>query len=180
MRIWFTEYNIVDTTNAVFRTWIHGIFAAKMTLTFLEEERTELTCFYDMIGKSGYEVIASNQQFAPTAAGWSMRLLGDTLKGMTSARAMNFGVNSTSYGGNSTPLQGWIFTDGKRNGAFIVNSSAGSFTLNESPVFAQSMHYQQLASDPFTLITGSDSLTIKSGTFGNQLSLPAFSLTQLH
>jgi hypothetical protein len=151
-----------------------------MALTFLEEERTELTCFYDMIGKSGYEVIASNQQFAPTAAGWSMRLLGDTVKGMTSARAIDFGVNSTSYGGNSTPLQGWIFTDGKRNGAFIVNSSASSFTLNESPVFAQGMHYQQLTSDPFKLITGSDSLTINSGTFGNQLSLPAFSLTQLN
>jgi hypothetical protein len=180
MKVWFTEYNIVDTTNAVFRTWIHGIFAAKMSLTFLEEERTELACFYDMIGKSGYEVIASNKQFAPTAAGWSMRLLGDTMKGMTSARAMGFGVNSTSYGGISSPLQGWIFTDGKRNQAFIVNSSASSFTLNVNPVFTQDMHFQQLTSDPFKLITGSDSLTINSGTFGNQLPLPAFSLTQLN
>jgi hypothetical protein len=180
MKVWFTEYNIVDPTNAVFHTWIHGIFAAKMSLTFLEEERSELVCFYDMIGKSGYEVISSNQQFAPTAAGWSMRLLGDTMRDMTSARAMDFGVNSTSNSGiSSPPLQGWIFTDGKRKQAYIVNSSANSFTWNVDSLFGQGTHFQQLSSDPFKRITGSSSLTINSGTLRNQLSLPAFSLTQL-
>jgi len=180
MKVWFTEYNIVDPTNAVFHTWLHGIFAAKMSLTFLEEERSELACFYDMIGKSGYEVISSNQQFAPTAAGWSMRLLGDTMRDMTSARAMDFGVNSTSNSGiSSPPLQGWIFTDGKRNQAYIVNSSANSFTWNVDSTFVQGTHFQQLSSDPFKRITGSSSLTNNSGTLRNQLSLAAFSLTQL-
>ena len=70
-----------------------------MSLTFLEEGRSDLACFYDMIGKSGYEVIPSNQQFALTAAGWAMRLLGDTMKGMTSAQAIDFSAN----GGTSPP-----------------------------------------------------------------------------
>jgi hypothetical protein len=175
MKVWFTEYNIVDTTNDVFHTWIHGIFAAKMSLTFLEEERTELACFYDMIGKSGYEVISSNQQFALTAAGWAMRLLGDTMKGMISAQEIDFGAN----GGTSSPLLGWIFNDGSHHQAFIVNSSANSFTINVGPVFAQGSHFQQLASDPLKRITGPESLTITSGTPGHQISLPSFSLTQL-
>jgi hypothetical protein len=175
MKVWFTEYNIVDTTNDVFHTWIHGIFAAKMSLTFLEEERTELACFYDMIGKSGYEVISSNQQFALTAAGWAMRLLGDTMKGMISAQEIDFGAN----GGTSSPLLGWIFNDGSHHQAFIVNSSANSFTINVDPVFAQGSHFQQLASDPLKRITGPESLTITSGTPGHQISLPSFSLTQL-
>jgi hypothetical protein len=175
MKVWFTEYNIVDTTNDVFHTWIHGIFAAKMSLTFLEEERTELACYYDMIGKSGYEVISSNQQFALTAAGWAMRLLGDTMKGMVSAQEIDFGTN----GGTSSPLLGWIFNDGSHHQAFIVNSSANSFTINVDPVFAQRSHFQQLASDPLKRITGPESLTITSGTPGHQISLPPFSLTQL-
>jgi hypothetical protein len=116
----------------------------------------------------------------PTAAGWSMRLPGNTMKGMTSAQKMDFGVNSTSSGDiSSPPLQGWIFTDGTRNQAFIINSSADSFTLTMDSVFAQGTHFQQLTSDPFKRITGTDSLTITSGTLRNQLSLPAFSLTQL-
>jgi hypothetical protein len=180
MKVWFTEYNIVDTTKTVFYTWIHGIFAAKMSLTFLEEERTDLACFYEMIGKSGYEVISSNQQFALTAAGWSMRLLGDTMKGMTTARKIDFAANSTSNEGSSSPpLLGWIFTDGTHHQAFIVNSSTSSFTLDVDPIFPQESHFQQLTGDPFKRIIGSDSLTINSGTLRNQISLPAFSLTQL-
>jgi hypothetical protein len=180
MRVWFTEYNIVDTTNDVFYTWIHGIFAAKMSLTFLDEERSELACFYDMIGKSGYEVISSNQEFAPTAAGWAMRLIGDTMKGMTSARKMDFGAHSTFSGGISSPsLLGWIFNNGTRNQAFIVNSAADSYTLTTDSLFSEKTRFQQLSSDPFKRITGTDSLTITSGTLRNPLSLPAYSLTQL-
>lgn len=179
MKVWFTEYNIVDTTNDVFHTWIHGIFAVKMSLTFLEEEHTELACFYDMIGKSGYEVISSNQQFALTAAGWAMRLLGNTMKGMISAQEIDFGAQLTTNGGASSPLLGWIFNDGSHHQAFLVNSSASSFTINVDPVFAQGSHFQQLASDPLKRITGPDSLTITSGTPRNQISLPPFSLTQL-
>ncbi len=179
MKVWFTEYNIVDKSNDVFHTWIHGISAAKMSLTFLEEERTELACFYEMIGKSGYEVISSSQQYALTAAGWSMRLLGDTMKGMISAQKIDFGANITNNGGTSSPLLGWIFNDGTHHQAFIVNSSASSFTINVDPVFAQGSHFQQLASDPLKPITGPDSLTITSGTPRNKISLPPFSLTQL-
>ena len=150
-----------------------------MSLTFLEEERTELACFYDMIGKSGYEVISSNQQFALTAAGWAMRLLGDTMKGMISAQEIDFSANITINSGTSFPLVGWIFNDGSHHQAFIVNSSASSFTINVDPVFAQGSHFQQLVSDPLKRITGSGSLTITSGTPRNEISLPPFSLTQL-
>jgi hypothetical protein len=179
MKVWFTEYNIVDTTNQVFHTWIHGIFAAKMSLTFLEDERSDLACFYDMIGKSGYEVISYNQQFTPTAAGWSMRLLGDTMKGMRLAQKIDFGTNSTFNGDTSSPLLGWIFTDGTHQQAFIVNSSASSFTIAVDSIFAKGSHFQQLTSDPFKRIAGPDSLTSTSGTLQSQISLPAFSLTQL-
>src|SRR5215471_13672927 len=134
MKLWFTEYNFVDASHEVFHTWIHGVFATKMTLTFLEEDRTELACFYDMIGKTGNEAIFYDQQnqvggnlpsqYGLTAAGWTMRLLGDTIKGMTSAQ--NLSLSSTTTINDS--LQGWIFTDGTHQQAFLINSSSDSFT----------------------------------------------------
>src|SRR5260370_39883859 len=93
MKIWFTEYNFVDPQKKVFRTWADGVLAAEMSLNFLQENRIELICFYDMIGKTGNEVVFYNlqghgsansglDQFALTAAGWAMSLLGDTIYGM--------------------------------------------------------------------------------------------------
>lgn len=185
MKVWITEYNFVDPSNNVFHTWIHGVFAAKMSLTFLEEVRTELVCFYDMIGKIGYETIFYNRQtqggdnspppYGLTAAGWAMRLLGDTMQGMTSAQKLSF--SSTTATNDS--LQGWIFTDGTHQQTFLINSSAESFTWTPDPALAQGTHFQQLMSDPFKIITGPGSLTVKNGTPGGQLTLPAYSVTQL-
>jgi len=189
MKLWITEYNFVDPSKQVFYRWIDGIFAAEMTLNFLAEARTELVCFYDMIGKTGNEVIFYNQQgggnstlapFALTAAGWSMRLLCDTIYAMTSAQPLSFSAASVQGSNTSFPsLQGWIFSDGKRRQAFLINSGSDSFTWTVDTTFAQGSTFKQLAGDPLTTVTGSNSLTAQSGTLGNKLLLPAYSVTQL-
>lgn len=192
MKVWFTEYNLVDAANQVFHTWIHGILVAEMSLNFLAEDRSELACYYDMIGKTGSEAIfydrqsqgADNSplpQFALTAAGLAMRLLADTMQGMTSARQISFSTGSASGGGgiSPSPLQGWIFTDGTNQRGFIINSSSASFTWTTPSAFALGTRFQQLTGDPFKIITGPDSLTANSGMLGIQLVLPSYSVTQL-
>jgi len=180
MNIWLTEYNLVSANN-VFYTWIHGVIVAQMTLSYLSEPRTELVCFYDMIGKTGNEVIYYSQSggplapFAPTAAGWVMRLLGDTMQGMNSAQPLS--LNSSSA---SSALIGWFFTHGSQHRAFIVNSASQSFTWNVNITISPGQaHYQQLTSDPFKIITDAGSLNVNAGTLRNQLVLPAYSVTQL-
>jgi hypothetical protein len=191
MKVWFTEYNFVDPAKKVFRSWIDGVLAAKMSLTFLEEDRSELACFYDMIGMSGNEVIFYSRQtqgtraaplapYALTAAGWALRLLGETIYGMTAVQRMPFSSSqASSEGASSLMPQAWIFTDGTAQRSFIINSAADSFTWTNTSMFSHGSSFQQLTGDPSRFITGPDSLTVKSGTLGSQLILPAYSVTQL-
>jgi hypothetical protein len=191
MKVWFTEYNFVDPAKKVFRTWIDGVLAAKMSLILLEEDRSELACFYDMIGMSGNEVLFYSRQtqgttdaplalYALTAAGWAMRLLGDTIYGMTSAQRISFSSTLASGAGASSSMpQGWIFTDGTAQRSFIINSKADSFTWTNTSMLSRGSSFQQLTSDPSRFISGPDSLTVNSGTLGSQLFLPAYSVTQL-
>lgn len=187
LKIWITEYNFVDPSKQVFYKWIDGVFAAKMSLSFLVDERTELACYYDMIGKTGNEVIYYDNQggdssplapFALTAAGWSMRLLAEATHGMTEAQPITFDTGALS-GGNSFPLDGWIFKNGQRQQAFLINSNSDSYTWEVDPSFSQGGTFQQLSGDPFTTVTGPGSITIKSGKLGSQLVLPAYSVTQI-
>jgi hypothetical protein len=182
LNIWITEYNFVDPKQKVFRTWADGILAAEMSLNFLQENRIELICYYDMIGKTGNEVVfydLSGQgsgnpgldQYALTAAGWSMSLLGNAIHAMTSAQQLSFGSDSPPYG--------WIFTDGTTRRAFIINSSQNNFTWTNISMDPGIKQFQQYSGVPAALITGSNSLTINNGTLGSQLVLPAYSVTQL-
>jgi hypothetical protein len=182
LHVWISEYNFVDPKQKIFRTWADGIMAAEMSLNFLRENRVELICFYDMIGKTGNEAIfydLSDQgsgnsgldQYALTAAGWSMSLLGNALHGMTSAQQLSFGSDSAP--------NGWMFTDGTTRTAFITNSSPNSFTWTNISMVPGIKQYQQYSSDPSVLVTGSSSLTMNNGALGSQLVLPAYSVTQL-
>ncbi len=184
MKVWLTEYNL-NNANDISYTWIHGLSAAQMTLTFLQEHLVELVCFYDMIGARGFETIFYNQQggdtilkqFTPTASGWTMRLLGSTMQGMTSAEPLSF---SSSAGGiTASAIQGWLFTDGTRRQAFIVNGSADNMQWEVGSTFPQGTQFQQLSGDPFKVVTGPESLKTSSGTLSSSINLPAYSVTQV-
>src|SRR6266446_438264 len=157
LKVWITEYNFTGATDSLFRTWIHGVLVAGMSLSFIEEKRTELICYYDMIGNLGYEAIFSNWHggssslapYTPTAAGWTLRLLGETMRGMTSATKISFSSQTVL----SDSLRGWIFTNGTHQQASIVNSSGENLSWALGSAFSQNAHYQQLTSDPFMVIT---------------------------
>ncbi len=189
LKLWITEYNFVDPSKQVFYRWVDGVFAAQMSLNFLVEERTELVCYYDMIGSTGNEVIFYDRQsggnggsdlapFALTAAGWSMRLLSDATHAMTSAQPLTFSSNSVlGTDPSASPLQGWIFSDGKSQQAFLLNSGGESFAWTVGTSFAPGASFQQVAGDPYQIVTGPASLREQSGTLGHQLVLPAYSAT---
>jgi hypothetical protein len=192
MEVWYTEYNLNGSTANIIHRWIHGICAASITLTYLEDEHTALVSFYDMIGKSGYEAIYYDRnwggnnktglaQYSLTAVGYAMRLLASTLSGMTSAQKMTFSPNPLLQQdmASSTSLQGWVFTDGTHKQAFILNRSANSFAWKGDSLFSTGTNFQQMTSDPFKLITGPDSFVMNSGTLQGSLVLPPFSVTQL-
>src|ERR1700694_4714477 len=117
LNVWFTEYNLHDRIGSIHGTWLHGIFAASMTLTLLEEKRTEWVCYYDMIGGggAGFEAIFPNNHafqgvingdgiqttpYALTATGLSMQLLSQSTHGMTSAQKISFNPNPSLSAGN--------------------------------------------------------------------------------
>ncbi|HLI87291.1 MAG TPA: hypothetical protein VKV37_01305 [Ktedonobacteraceae bacterium] len=191
MKAWLTEYNLVDNSSEnwsgpfqVFRNWIHGVVVAGMTLSYLEQNNVELVCFFDMVGRTGNEVVFYDPQgqndplpqYALTAAGWSLRLLGNTMHGMTSAQPISLSSPSSTVGG----VAGWLFSNGTQRRAFIVNSSTENITWNVDQAFSPGKaQVMQLTGNPFRLVTGQDSLTIKKATLANQLVLPAYSVTQL-
>lgn len=180
MKVWVTEYNLVNASN-LFRTWIHGLSVAQMTLSYLADDRVELVCFFDMIGAAGDEAYFydltpnSGDQlppYTPTASAWTLGLLGKALRGMTSAQQLPIG------NAGDTSVMGWLFTNGSQHQAFIVNASSNNMTWNVDNALSKAQ-YQQLTSDPLKLITSSGSLTTKNGTAGGQLALPAYSVTLL-
>lgn len=183
VKVWLTEYNLVNADH-VFRTWIHGIAAANMTLTYLAEDRIELVCYFDMLGKVGDEAVfydraqSGNDPLPPytfTASGWTLRLLGETLQGMNSAQQLAFASSSNTPSG----LTGWLFTDGSRKQAFVINSAPDGVIWDIDAPFTQAQYQQLTCNDPFKVITGADSLTSNNGTAGDHLTLPAYSVTQL-
>jgi hypothetical protein len=191
MKAWLTEYNVVDTSSSnwsgpfqVFRNWIHGVVVAGMTLGYLEQSNVELVCFFDMVGRTGNEVVFYDPQgqndplpqYALTAAGWSLRLLGSAMHGMTSAQPISLASSSSSSAG----VVGWLFSNGAQRRAFIVNSTTQSITWDVNQTFSLGKtQVQQLSGDPLKLVTGQNSLTVKSATLANQLVLPAYSVTQM-
>ena len=182
MNVWITEYNLVDPKQKVFRTWTDGVLAAQMSLNFLQSPRVERICFYDMIGKTGNEVVFYDltgqasahpglSQFALTAAGWTMSLLGEAIHGMTSAQQLSFDAGSAPAG--------WLFSDGQTSTGFITNSSPESITWTNIQTIGGIQHFQQYASNPSEVITDASSLTLRSGALGSQLIIPGYSVTGL-
>lgn len=195
LNLWFTEYNLSDGIGNLAHTWLQGLCAASITLTYLEAPQTSLACLYDMIGRSGFEAVYFDKRGAPgkhasvtqlqqyelTAVGYTMRLLANTIAGMNSAQQIAFNPNPLLMSDlpYSTSLQGWLFTDGARQSAYIINRSANAFTWQSGATFSQPVSYQQMAAGPLKAVTDASSFTTTSGTLQSQLLLPPFSVTQV-
>lgn len=200
MNIWFTEYNLEDRIGVIRGTWLHGILAALITLTFLEEKRTELVSYYDTIGTTGFEILFPNDHafqgiinrsaikttpYDLTATGIAMREVSTAMHGMTSAQRMSFHPNPQlvdSNGNTFSALQGWLLSNDKKTQGIVINCSEASFTLQNNAAlaaFAALTTYQQLADTPLKLITGQASMLPKQGVFQDALILPPYSLTHL-
>ncbi|MBC8122792.1 MAG: hypothetical protein H7Y22_13245 [Gemmatimonadaceae bacterium] len=193
---WITEYSLFEREGPVHGTWVHGLYAASLTLLFLEEDRVKLVCNHNIAGGDpSFSAIYVNANglsdrpdtpkttpFALSGSGAGMSLMGKAMTGMTSKQKLSFAANPTvrdSKGGTYPALSGWVFTDGTSRQMLVTNLSAQNQTLQIGSIFPGEVPCEQLSGSPTTLVTGPDTLVRTSSKAAQRLTLPAYSVTRL-
>ena len=193
--LWITEYNLFERENAVHGTWAHGLFAAAQTLSLLQEEDVALMHFHSGVGNAVFGALFRNESgfgyggssfpapgnppktvpFAKTASGQTLQLIGDAMRGATSAQPLNFGDGAPQLSGTQSALVGWRFG----NESILLNLSGDEETLN-MPGALQGGAFTQRSAAPTTRITGkAGEVNEVRGDAGGTLRLPAHSITHL-
>jgi hypothetical protein len=202
-RIWITEYNLHEPigkkiqqgeTPRIMGTWVQGMSVMLMSLLFLEEERVDIICKHSLLGNFGATAIfpsdtvrilkgeTATTPMSLSASGLLLRLLGDATEGMTTAQKLDFSevMILRGKGGFTYPaLYGWMFSNGKAQRALIMNLSAENIDLDLGSIFSQGGSYEQLSSNPQTLVTQPRIVTESRGAVSGQINLPAYSVTKL-
>ncbi len=204
-QIWITEYNLFENIfgkknqekqQRVMGSWTHGLYALTMSLLFLEDSRTTISCNHVLIGNSRFAAIFAGRKsflnpsdenimvtpMSLSATGSTLRLLGEATSGMTEAQKIDFSPLPTLVGKKNfeyPALYGWMFRDGVNSQAVIINLSNQNISINLEQLFSSSVSYQQFSENPQTLIIGSEILKRKSGTAFPEIVLPAYSVTKL-
>lgn len=202
----------------VMGTWGHGLYAIAMNLTFLEEPRITMACNHDLVENFKFGAILphnnsfeiSAQQSYPvepmslSATGQALGMLAKSMNQMETTQSITFSSSSSSElpimankdGDSYLALQGWAFSQQDSthpSAAIILNLSDKIIQLSLSDIAEpnQKGRYQQLSSDPRTLVTNNAALNVRSGTLqesasqtgkqtgGAAITLAPHSVTQL-
>src|SRR5207249_169162 len=109
-----------------------------------------------------------------TASGRTMQLLGDAMQGMSAAKQL-------SFQGATSSLVGWLFADStsSKRRAILVNSSASSVNWPVDQNISAGQYVQLSCSQPFKIIVGDSDIKKGTGQIAAQLTLPAYSITEL-
>lgn len=199
MEVWLTEYNLFDRVGPVRGTWAHGLFAAVMTLRFLDEESIAITTFHSLYGGSAFNAIfAGDDEFGPlvvenpgpttpyglAATGEALRLIGKAMHGGGTAHKLDFESNplvrvpADADEAKAYPaLIGWAFRGAGQERRIIWNGSPQAFEVESTNLAGG--NYSTISGDPTAYVTGPDSLDRRSGKIPDVLTVPPYSLTLL-
>ncbi len=191
LKAWITEYNLDDrTANLAFAgTWMHGLFAATMTLLFLRPAVVAEMSMHNVIGNAHDAMIFANSRgfgtssppttaFALTAAGTTMALIGRAAQGVRSVQTLAFSPSPTI--GGAPALVGSLLV-GSRRQAVVVNLSPQPVVVTVSSVFPGSFSYEQLTAPALgTRVTGPGVVSSKVAAATRTMTLPPHSISRLH
>ena len=203
--IWITEYNLFenifynnkDRKPKVMGSWAHGLYAATMSLLFLEEPRVEFVCNHQLISNFYFASILPRensfkdpatgdslaQPYSLSAAGSALRLYANAIAGMTQATPIYFENNSrikTEDGLEYPTLYGWMFGNKLGKNSLILNLSDRPQKIDFSAAIESESSYETIFGSPRDLVTGSNVLERRTGTIGQAFVLPAYSVTQIN
>lgn len=196
LKVWVTEWNLFDTVARVHGTWAQGLAVAAFGLDLLSARRVVETDYETLVdsapfgaifgsttglqlsdagggGTSTFRAVLAHAPPTPpfglATGGVAMQALLGTLAGATVSRPIGFG---------SAPVHG-IGVAGKAGfGAVIVNLSDRPYSLSV-PELLRGLPYTERWARPITLVAGTASLRIGTGTTSATFGLEPFSLLQI-
>lgn len=182
MEVWITEYNMLEGRGGtVQRTWTHGLYAATMTLLFLDEKQITLICNHNIAGVANGAVAGRNGHFSISANGVVMKMINAALEGAKRAREIVFSPlpQVESEGGYFYPaLLGWLFEKGPSHQAIILNLSEQARTLNIKSLFeGEKVPFLQTSGNPLAVVNSQAELTWSGGKTKSKLTLPPYSIS---
>ncbi|MFZ9942234.1 MAG: T9SS type A sorting domain-containing protein [Bacteroidia bacterium] len=182
---WITEYNLFDRGDYyIHGTWAAGLFAAAMTLNWLEDENITKINMHTMVGNavwsnvfamtdgfdfSGFSTPLSSlltNKWELTAIGNAMTMVGEAMKHATSVEPLTFTISSNppvnidpDYLGDNHPvLYGYRFTKTDADETVIINfHEIGDYEFTISDIMPGSYsgyEYEIMEGDPFYHVTG--------------------------
>lgn len=141
--VWITEFNFLDRTGYLHGRWAHGVYIASMMLSFLEEQRIEVSTYWAMLagvvptahhhprfaGDFVRRFGISPKPYGLTGAGVGLNATLNAMKGATgfqpielSSQAIETDVNGVT---RSYPAQvGYVFSGPAGRSAIVINRSA--------------------------------------------------------
>lgn len=135
--IWLTSYNIpeeVEEEAQIAEKYGQVLFVLTQSLIFLRDERVEFMCPHQLMGPRYWAAFfRNNQRFDVFPTGRAVRILGQAMNGMTTARPIEFSSMPPPEGANLNypTLVGWHFEDGNgRQSALILNLGSGRVEIN--------------------------------------------------
>lgn len=189
LKAWITEYNLDDRTSelAFAGRWMHGLFAATMTLLFLREPLVAQMSMHNVLGNAHDAAIFSNSRgfrttspattaFALTAAGTSMALIERAARSARSVQTLSFSPSPTI--GGAPALVGSLLAGTGRQ-SVVLNLSPQSIELRVSSLFSGSFNYEQLKAPLGTRVTGPNVVTVGEGTSTGTITLAPHSISRL-
>jgi hypothetical protein len=193
-----------NNTAPVQGTWMHGIWAALMSMKFLEEPAITHSIYYAMCGKAGYGAIFTTNKgfgiggagefvapanppattpFSFSATGSTLSIFGEVLKNKNSAAPIQFdrvpkqqcGTDGYSY----PSLYGWKFSGSGQSEVILLNLSANEITLETGKLCTSACRYHQEYAAAYTYIANGNEMSKSDGAVEKTMVLKPYSMTRI-
>jgi hypothetical protein len=199
--VWLTEYNIIDDDHVVNSRWIHALFSASMTLSFLDEPRIAMLLFHSLTGAFTFAVyhhpayanIFNNlyhKKMVPytlTAAGVGVTQVFGAAEGMNEYKKIEFPdavqTSVQMHGKTYTypNFVGYTFGNGSTRKSVILNLSDTPLKLDLSDAsLSSNRRWRQYTADPAEVVADvTKDVAIREGKAAKDAELAPFSLNVL-
>lgn len=181
---WLTEYNLrpkhTANSNPAQTTYAQALFAAEMSLLLTEHvPSAQLINFWAAFGgNASYSYAGSPAKPALTPGGLAEQLVDEAGHGATLTRPVVFTGAPALKAGGSPALIGGSFTSSQARREVLVNLSPQTLTIKTGAAIPAGQAYQQVtySGSPASQVSTASALTIKRGTTGTSVSMPAYSI----
>lgn len=197
-KIWVTETNVSDPSQAAKQTWAHALALALDLMDMLRLPRVEQVLCWSILGSREFCLVTPPEPRQAdtrprneagdttaihpsrlTANGYACRMLFKAARGKTTASQLHFAPNTIqdSPTGEKLPsLYGWKYGS---DSALVVNLSHQQHTIAIASAGLAESGYYQLAADVANPIEEQSSFASRHGKTSDQLVLPPYSMTAI-